>query len=235
MERLTRMPNSLSALVPESWKPVVADALAAPTFATLEQFLEGEWKSATIFPPRESIFAALARTAPDDVKVLLLGQDPYPRAGDANGLSFSVSPGVKLPGSLRNLFKGLAADVGAPTPSSGDLSTWADRGVLLLNCVLTVREGEANSHQKRGWEPFTQAIVSSLATRPVIFLCLGKPAEKLVTKLVPDAAARIVTAPHPSPLNGNAFVDAATKDKPFSRVNALLTAAGRTPIDWSLA
>jgi uracil-DNA glycosylase len=229
---------SLSELVPTFWKSALREALAAPSFTELNAFLDAELQAKqVIFPPREKIFAALAHTAPADVKVVIIGQDPYPTAGNANGLSFSVSPGVKIPGSLRNLFAALAADVGTPAkPTTGDLSPWAQQGVLLLNTVLTVREGEANSHQGHGWEPLTQAIVTHVNSLdgPVVFLCFGKHAQALATQLVDAKKHAILSEPHPSPLNGRKCVDSVTANKTFTRVNEILKTAGRTPIDWAL-
>jgi uracil-DNA glycosylase len=228
--------SSLAALVPDAWRDALDTAITAESFTALDTFVTSQWQTSSVFPPRQKVFEALTRTPPSNVKAVILGQDPYPKAGDANGLAFSVSPGVKTPASLRNLFKGLVIDVGITAPTTGDLSPWADRGVLLLNTVLTVREGEANSHKKKGWEPFTEAVVRHVATLsgPIVFFCFGKPAEAMVTKLVDGTKHHILVTPHPSPLNGNAFVDAVTKDQPFSKANGLLTAAGRGPIDWSL-
>lgn len=228
--------TSLAELVPAPWREPLATAIAAESFTALDAFLTAEALAAKIFPPRDQLFAALARTPPGSVKAVILGQDPYPKEGNANGLAFSVSPGVKPPGSLRNLYKGLVIDVGITPPTTGDLTPWAERGVLLLNTVLTVREGEANSHKKKGWEPFTEAVVRHVASLPgpIVFFCFGKPAEAMVTKLVDATKHPVLVTPHPSPLNKDAFVDAVAKDKPFSKANALLTAAGRGPIDWAL-
>ncbi len=230
------MASPLASLVPAPWRVALAPALAAPSFAALERFLDAEARAANVFPPRPLVFAALAHTAPERVRVVVVGQDPYPTEGNANGLAFSVSPGVKPPASLKNLFKGLAADVGAPVPSSGDLTPWADRGVLLLNAVLTVREGAPASHRRKGWEPVTEAVlraVSGLAG-PVVFLCLGRHAKALAERLVDGARHTVLCAPHPSPLNGNAFLEAAARDRPFTRTNAVLRAAGRGEVDWRL-
>lgn len=228
--------TTLADLVPATWRDALEPVLAADSFTALDAFLTTEWQTAKVFPPREQVFAALARTPPAAVKAVILGQDPYPKPGHANGLAFSVSPGVKPPGSLRNLFKGLVADVGLSLPTSGDLTPWADRGVLLLNTVLTVREGEANSHKKKGWEPLTEAVLRHVASLPgpIVFFCFGKPAETMVTKHVDATKHLVLVTPHPSPLNKDAFVDAVTKDKPFTKANERLLAAGRGPIDWSL-
>ena len=219
---------SLAQEVPAPWRAALQDAVSAPSFSELDAFLEREWRDAVVFPPKAQVFAALALTPPGAVKVVLLGQDPYPTAGNANGLAFSVTAGQKIPASLKNVFLGLQADLGVSVPGHGDLTAWAQRGVLLLNAVLTVREKAPQSHQKKGWEPFTTAVLRHVASQPgkVVFLCFGKPALKLVESL--GTSHPIVAAPHPSPLNGRAFVDTVTKEKLFSKVNALLDA----PIDW---
>lgn len=221
---------SLAELVPAAWRTALNEATVTSTFEALDGFLTSEWKDAVVFPPRAQVFSALELTPPDAVKVVLLGQDPYPTAGNANGLAFSVTKDVKVPASLKNVFLGLEADLGLPIPKHGDLTAWAQRGVLLLNAVLTVREKTPQSHQKKGWEPFTTAVLAHVAKSPnkVVFLCFGKPALKLVEAL--GTHHPIVAAPHPSPLNGRAFVDTVTKEKLFTKVNSLLDA----PLDWSL-
>ncbi len=221
---------SLASLVPATWKSALGNALDAPSFVKLDTFLDAEWNTATVFPPKPQVFAALELTKPADVRVVLLGQDPYPTAGNANGLAFSVTRDVKIPASLKNIFTGLHRERGLPMPTHGDLTNWAKRGVLLLNTVLTVREKTPQSHQKKGWEPFTTAVLKHVASqsRTVVFLCLGKPAQKLVDSL--GTTQPVVSAPHPSPLNGHAFVDAVVKDKLFARVDALLG----EKIDWSV-
>jgi uracil-DNA glycosylase len=220
---------SLAALVPQAWRPALANVSLAP----LEALLLAE--PGVVLPPREQIFAALAHVAPDDVKAVIVGQDPYPTPGNANGLAFSVSPGVKVPASLRNVFAALE-DEGWPRPTSGDLTPWARAGVLLLNTVLTVRAGEAASHKKRGWEPITTALLRRVneSPGPVVFLALGKPAQAMADALVDRSHHVVLSLPHPSPLNGKAFVVAAKAMKPFTRTNELLVAGGRTPIDWTL-
>lgn len=221
---------SLSELVPAPWRNALTEATSAESFTALSTFLDTEWRDAVVFPPKSQVFAALELTPPEAVRVVLLGQDPYPTAGNANGLAFSVTKDVKIPASLKNVFLGLEADLGASVPKHGDLTAWAQRGVLLLNAVLTVREKTPQSHQKKGWEAFTTAVLRHVASAPrkVVFLCFGKPALKLVESL--GTSHPIVAAPHPSPLNGRAFVDAVAKDKLFSKVNSLLDA----PMDWSL-
>ena len=221
---------SLTQLVPEAWRGALTEATSSPSFAELGTFLDVEWRDAVVFPPKAQVFSALSLTPPEAVRVVLLGQDPYPTAGNANGLAFSVTKDMKIPASLKNVFLGLQADLGLSVPSHGDLTAWAQRGVLLLNAVLTVREKAPNSHQKKGWEAFTTAVLRHVATSPrkVVFLCFGKPALKLVESL--GTKHPIVAAPHPSPLNGRAFVDTVTKEKLFTKVNSLLDA----PLDWSL-
>lgn len=221
---------NLTELVPAPWRAALSEATSAPSFSTLSTFLDDEWRDAVVFPPKEQVFAALALTPPEAVRVVLLGQDPYPTAGNANGLAFSVTRDVKIPASLKNVFLGLQADLGLSVPAHGDLTAWAERGVLLLNAVLTVREKTPQSHQKKGWEPFTTAVLRHVASSPrkVVFLCFGKPALKLVESL--GTRHPVVAAPHPSPLNGKAFVDTVSKEKLFTKLNSLLDA----PLDWSL-
>jgi uracil-DNA glycosylase len=164
--------------------------------------------------------------------VLLLGQDPYPTKGHAHGLAFSVQPGVRVPASLRNMYKELATDVGVVAPSHGSLVSWAEQGVLLLNAVLTVREGEPNSHRGRGWEIFTDEVIRKVNAKktPVVFVLWGAYAQKKIP-LIDTSRHKIVKAAHPSPLSAkNGFF----KSRPFSQINAALEAAGRKPIDWQL-
>lgn len=230
--------SNLASLVPASWRNALAEILEAPSFTELSKFLEAEAAAKkVVFPPREQIFSALAHTPPSEVKVVIIGQDPYPTAGNANGLCFSVSPGMKIPGSLRNIFAGLNADLGQPIPKSGDLTAWTKRGVLLLNTVLTVREGDANSHQGHGWEEFTQAVLKQVNTLPgpIVFMCFGKQAQQLAAEFVDSSKHTVLNEPHPSPLNGKKFVESVRANKIFTKTNQVLTKAGRAPIDWSLA
>ncbi len=210
--------------------------LASPDFAVLEGFVAAERARAKVFPPPDEVFAALRHVAPAEVKVVMLGQDPYPTAGNANGLAFSVAPGMKIPASLRNLFAGLQLDLGHAPPQSGDLTAWSRQGVLLLNTVLTVREGAASSHRNRGWEVLTDAILREVngTSGPVVFFALGVPARAMVDKLVDRSRHHMIALPHPSPLNGKSFVNAAEAQRPFSRINSLLRAGGREPIRWDL-
>lgn len=217
--------------VPQAWRATLAGELTQPYFAELAAFVDAERKAHAVFPAPELTFAALARTPPEHVRVVLLGQDPYPTKGNANGLAFSVNAGQRIPASLKNIFTLLATDVGATPAPHGDLGQWADQGVLLLNTVLTVREKEPASHAKKGWETFTKAILTALAAgpRPLVFLLLGAHAQKLGAMVDPQRHA-LVTAAHPSPMSVEKFF----QSRPFSAVNAALAAQGRGAIDWQI-
>ncbi len=226
--RGVRVPASL----PPGWAEVLAAEIAAPYFAALQAFVASERAHAVVYPADEHVFAALACTPFDRVKVVIIGQDPYHGAGQAHGLALSVAPGVRPPPSLANLLKEAHADVGQPLPCDGSLVPWARQGVLLLNDVLTVREGEAGSHQKRGWERFTDAIVRNVADRgrPSVFVLWGNHARKKARLVDPDRH-RVITGVHPSPLSAHAGFFGS---RPYSRVNAALAELGHDPIDWSL-
>lgn len=227
----------LESLIPADWRKALSAELATPSFAGLETFLAHEASSgAKVFPPRDQIFAALASTPLNKVRVVIIGQDPYPTAGNANGLAFSVTKGMKVPGSLQNIYKGLAADVGTALPSSGDLTPWAQQGVLLLNTVLTVREGEPNSHRGQGWETLTEAMLKKVnETRgPVVFLCFGAQAKAMAEAMVDTGRHTIISAPHPSPLNGRKFEQTCAKEHLFRHTNEVLTHGGRGTIDWQI-
>jgi len=228
--------KSLASLMPADWRKALAAEVKSPSFAALDTFLQKEEATSKVFPPRSQIFAAMKATPLADAKVVIIGQDPYPTAGNANGLSFSVNKGMKLPGSLRNIFTGLSKDTGLPAPKTGDLTPWAERGVLLLNTVLTVSEGKPNSHKGKGWEQLTEAALKKVNEQPgpVVFLCFGAQAKDMAERLVDKSKHTIIAEPHPSPLNGNKFVEAVAKDHIFTRTNELLTAGGRGAIDWSL-
>ena len=229
--------GSLESLIPGDWRKALSSELKTPSFAQLETFLGNEQTSGkNVFPPKDQIFAALSSTPLKKVRVVVIGQDPYPTAGNANGLAFSVSPGMKVPGSLKNIYAGLQADVGIPPPTTGDLTPWAKQGVLLLNTVLTVREGEPNSHREKGWEDLTKAMLKKVdeTDGPVVFLCFGKQAEDMAKSMVDTSKHTILAAPHPSPLNGKAFENAAKKDHLFTHVNEILEQGGRGAVDWKL-
>lgn len=217
--------------IPASWQSVLAAETSKPYFTTLSSFLETERASHTILPASEHVFAALSATPYESVSVLILGQDPYPTPGHAHGLCFSVMPGVALPGSLRNIFKELGDDLGVPMPKTGYLMPWATQGILLLNAVLTVRAGEANSHKDKGWEKFTDAIISAVNRKadPVVFVLWGSYAQKK-EKLIDASRHTIIKGAHPSPLSAKLWFGS----KPFSKINEALRRNGKAEIDWSL-
>jgi uracil-DNA glycosylase len=218
-------------LIPASWAPVLAAETEQPYFADLEAFLKTERAEQQVFPPEEEVFSALAATPYEDVKVVLLGQDPYHDDGQAHGMCFSVRPGVRIPPSLRNMYKELESDLGVAPVSHGYLQGWADQGVLLLNTVLTVRAHEPASHKDQGWEKFTDAVIKAVNARetPAVFVLWGAHAKKKV-KLIDASKHAIVQGAHPSPLSAKLFFGS----KPFSAVNAALEGFGQAPIDWQL-
>ncbi len=220
-----------------SWQMALDPVLASEGMASLRAFLAAEERAGkAILPPPENRFRALELTPLDAVKVVILGQDPYHGPGQAHGLSFSVQPGVKVPPSLRNIFKELHSDLGVAAPGHGHLESWARQGVLLLNSVLTVEQGRAAAHAGRGWEAFTDAVVRAVAAKPepVVFLLWGAHAEKkaaFVTDVAQGGRHLVLRAPHPSPLSahGGWF-----GSRPFSQANAFLTAHGRGAVNWAL-
>lgn len=218
--------------VPRPWRPLLADAVATPSYAALDRFLDAERRAHDVEPPEDEVFTALALTPPDRVRAVILGQDPYPTPGVAHGLAFSVRPGAPIPASLRNVFTELAADLDQPRPRDGSLVPWAKAGVLLLNAVLTVRAGAPNSHRGEGWEPFTDAVLRAVSAQPrrVAFVLWGAYAQAKIP-LVDAARHAILTAPHPSPLSARRGFFGS---RPFSGVNAALAEAGEPPIDWTL-
>jgi uracil-DNA glycosylase len=215
-----------------SWKDVLREEQEKPYYKKLQLFLDKEYATQTIFPARNEIGSAFKITAYDNVKVVILGQDPYHGNGQAHGMSFSVKPGVRIPPSLRNMLKELEDDLGCPFPTNGYLEKWAKQGVLLLNTVLTVRTGAANSHKGMGWETYTDAVIQKLSDRqkPIIFVLWGKPAQSKI-KLIDTEKHMIITAPHPSPLSAHRGFFGS---KPYSRINAQLAAWGEQPIDFCL-
>lgn len=218
--------------IPDPWQSVLSSETEKPYFAELMSFVAKERETHQVFPPACDVLAALEMTSFDAANVLLLGQDPYHDDGQAHGLCFSVQPGVKVPPSLRNIFKELADDIGCDVPKEGDLSKWAGQGVLMLNTVLTVRAHEANSHRKQGWESFTDSIIRSLNEKPtpVVFVLWGKPAQKK-SKLVDTSRHVVIESPHPSPLSAHRGFFGS---KPFSKVNTALRSAGHPAIDWEI-
>ncbi len=218
--------------LPASWLPLVGAELDKPYFRDLQQFLAAERQQQPVFPAVENVFAALELTPFERVRVVLLGQDPYHDVDQAHGLAFSVQSGVKLPASLRNIFKELQDDVGCPKSDHGCLTRWADQGVLLLNTVLTVRAHTANSHRGKGWEIFTDAVIARLNQRaePIVFVLWGKPAQAK-KKLIDAERHVILESAHPSPLSAHSGFFGS---KPFSKINATLRGWGQPEIDWAL-
>ena len=213
-----------------SWREALASEFSAPYFSALTEFVRAEYAAGTCYPPAGEIFAAFDRCPFPEVKVVLLGQDPYHGAGQAEGLCFSVRDGVPLPPSLQNIFKELHDDLGVPVPTSGSLRRWADQGVLLLNATLTVRAGAAGSHQGRGWETFTDAAIRALSSQRehLVFLLWGAYAGRKAA-LIDRSRHCILTAPHPSPLSAyRGFFGS----HPFSQANAYLVTHGLQPISW---
>jgi uracil-DNA glycosylase len=218
--------------LPTSWRPLLAEEFDKPYFRKLNQFLEKERQSFSIYPPEEETFSALKLTPYKNVNVFLLGQDPYPGAGQAHGLCFSVRPGIKPPASLRNIYKELETDVGFRIPNNGYLVPWARQGMLMLNAVLTVRAGETNSHQGKGWEIFTDKIISSVNAKedPVVFVLWGAYAQKKLALIDTDKHT-IIKSAHPSPLSArNGFFGS----RPFSQINKALRTAHKPQIEWQL-
>lgn len=214
------------------WNPLLRGELDKPYFKDLRHFVDGERRHHAVFPPEDQVFAALHATPPRDVKVVLLGQDPYHGRGQAHGLCFSVQPGVPIPPSLRNIHAELRSDLGLNPPRHGNLSSWAAAGVLMLNTTLTVREGQPGSHQGHGWETFTDEVIRVVNAHDerVVFILWGAHARKKKT-LVTHSRHVIIEGPHPSPLSAhNGFFGS----QPFSRTNAALIEGGREPVDWSL-
>ena len=218
--------------LPTCWKKLLKCKIHDDNFKELSAFIKSERKDYTIFPPQELCFAALTKAPIDSVKVVILGQDPYHNHGQANGLSFSVADGVKTPPSLKNIYKELQSDLGISIPSSGNLEPWANQGVLLLNATLTVRAHEPGSHQKKGWEEFTNAIIQKLSEQKenLVFILWGNYAQKKIG-LIDESKHYILKSVHPSPFSArNGFFGS----KPFSKTNEYLTSVGKENIDWTV-
>ena len=215
------------------WNPLLRDQFDQPYWTELQSFVADERRHHAVYPPPDDVFAALHLTPYADTRVVILGQDPYHGPRQAHGLCFSVRPGVRIPPSLANIHKELHDDLGLPIPDHGSLEAWARHGVLLLNATLTVRAGQAASHQKHGWETFTDHIIEVVNDKPepVVFLLWGNSARRK-RSLIDTTRHIVIESAHPSPLSAhNGFFGS----KPFSRANAALVAAGREPIDWNLA
>jgi uracil-DNA glycosylase len=220
---------NLPDLLPTAWRAELTPFLDPAATAALGEFVAEQYSEHTVYPPIEDLFAAYRLCAPEQTRVLILGQDPYHGPGQAHGLSFSVRDGVRVPPSLRNVFKELAEDVGVAPSKSGNLTGWAQQGVLLLNAVLTVRAGAAASHGGKGWEAFTDATIQALNARDerVVFLLWGAYARKKAA-LITNPAHTVLEAGHPSPMNPKGFLGS----RPFSAANKALADAGRPVIDW---
>ncbi len=218
--------------IEQSWKEQILFAFQTESFFALKQFLIEEKKKSIVFPPNQLIFNAFNLTPFDKVKVVLLGQDPYHNVGQAHGLCFSVPDGVAHPKSLVNIFKELHDDIGCPIPQSGNLEKWAKQGVLLLNATLTVRAHEAGSHQKKGWEEFTNAVIKTISDKKegVVFLLWGNYAQEKIP-LIDQNKHHILTTVHPSPLSASRGFFGC---RHFSKTNQILQTEGKEPIDWDL-
>lgn len=214
------------------WDALLADEIKKDYYLRLREFLKKEYSTRTIYPPMNDIFNALRRTSYSDVKAVILGQDPYHGAGQAHGMCFSVKKGTPPPPSLQNIFKELKSDLGIDPPNHGELTAWADSGVLLLNTVLTVREGAANSHKGMGWEQFTDRIIQLLNQReqPMVFLLWGGNA-RAKAGLITNPNHLVLQCAHPSPLSAyNGFFGC----RHFSKTNDFLKQHGIEPINWKL-
>ncbi|MBO1624116.1 uracil-DNA glycosylase [Bacillus cereus] len=219
-------------ILKNDWESLLAPEFEKPYYQKLRQFLKEEYSTHVIYPNTNDIFNALHYTSYADTKVVILGQDPYHGPNQAHGLSFSVQPGVRTPPSLQNMYKELHADLGCDIPNNGYLVKWAEQGVLLLNAVLTVRQGEANSHKGKGWEHFTDRVIELLNERekPVIFILWGRHAQAK-KKLITNSNHHIIESVHPSPLSARRGFFGS---KPFSKVNNFLSSMGEKGIDWQI-
>lgn len=216
-----------------SWEKFLKNEFEKDYFKKLSEYIDIERKTQIVFPPLELTFAALNITSHEKVKVVILGQDPYHNHNQANGLSFSVKNGVKIPPSLKNIFKELQSDLGCKIPTSGNLESWAKQGVLLLNATLSVRAHEPGSHQKKGWETFTDTIIELISKKceHIVFILWGNFAQQKV-KLIDEKKHFIIKSVHPSPFSArNGFFGS----KPFSKCNEYLTSVSKETIDWNLA
>ena len=220
------------SMIENDWLTELGQEFHKPYYKNLYQFVLKEYNTTRIFPPSDDIFNAFHLTPLSQVKVVIIGQDPYHNEGQAHGLCFSVKPGVDVPPSLVNIYKELKDDLGCYIPNNGYLVKWAKQGVLMLNTVLTVRAHMANSHRGKGWEEFTDAAIRALnkQDRPIVYILWGRPAQTK-EKMLNNPRHLILKAPHPSPLSAyNGFFGS----KPFSQTNRFLEENGRPPIDWQI-
>jgi uracil-DNA glycosylase len=223
---------NLLDFVPEDWRAAITPYVDPDVVRALSAFVVNEYRTTTVFPPKRDLFAAFRLCPLASTRVLILGQDPYIRPGQAHGLSFSVPEGVAVPPSLRNVYREMRDDLGAEPPPSGNLIPWGRQGVLLLNAVLTVRAGEPNSHRGRGWENVTDAAIAALNAKAerVVFVLWGTAA-KAKAPLITNHRHTVIRAGHPSPMNPSGFLGS----RPFSRINAALVESGTPPVRWSPA
>lgn len=221
----------MKTIIHNDWQTVLEPEFAKPYYGQLHQFLKQEYATTTVYPEMHHIFQAFEWTPFEQVKVVILGQDPYHGPHQAHGCSFSVLPGVKVPPSLKNIYKELQTDVGFNPVNHGYLKAWADQGVFLLNTVLTVRAGEANSHRQQGWEQLTDAAIAALSQRGHVVFILWGNAAKAKRALIDESQNAVLTAVHPSPL---AAYHGFFGSKPFSQTNQQLKRWAMTPINWQL-
>lgn len=220
------------AMLENDWMQALQGEFHKPYYKELYQFVRNEYNTTVVFPPADDIFNAFHLTPLHEVKVVIIGQDPYHNVGQAHGLCFSVKPDVDIPPSLVNIYQELHDDLGCYIPNNGYLVKWAKQGVLMLNTVLTVRAHQANSHRGKGWEEFTDAAIRTLneQDRPIVFILWGRPAQ-MKKSMLTNPHHLILEAPHPSPLSAyRGFFGS----KPFSKTNQFLEAHGETPIDWQI-
>ena len=224
------MSMMIKPIIEDSWRKVLEKEFQSNYFKNLKEFLIIERKKHIIYPPASRIFAAFNYTPFDKVKVVIIGQDPYHGEGQANGLCFSVKPGVKIPPSLQNIFKEIQSDLGKPFPITGDLGRWAEQGVLLLNATLTVRSSVPGSHQNKGWETFTDAVIKIISEEKqhVVFLLWGAYAQKKIA-LIDSSKHCVLQSAHPSPFSADRGFFG---NKHFSKANAYLKSRGIKEIDW---
>ncbi len=217
--------------IEESWRCLLENEFHAPYFVDLKKFLLQEKAAYVVYPPGDKIFSAFNLTPFHNLKVVIIGQDPYHGPGQANGLCFSVSPGIKKPPSLGNIFKEIRDDISIPVPISGNLEKWAKQGILLLNATLTVRANEAGSHQNKGWEVFTDSVIKNISENSsgIVFLLWGRFAHSK-ENLINASKHFVLKAAHPSPLARGAFFGC----RHFSKTNEILINLGKTPINWSI-
>jgi uracil-DNA glycosylase len=219
-------------ILSNDWAPLLEEEFEKEYYQRLREFLKKEYKTKIVYPDMYDIFNALHYTPYEKVKVVLLGQDPYHGPNQAHGLSFSVKPHVPIPPSLKNIFQELHDDLGCYIPNNGCLIPWARQGVLLLNTVLTVRQGEAHSHRGKGWEQFTDRVISLINNRekPAVFILWGRPAQSKIP-LIDETKHFIIRSPHPSPLSANRGFFGS---RPFSKANRFLREIGEKEIDWQI-